>query len=335
MLQYPGSLPMLSVLLSMLYEKSIENNRNRLLLQEDYDKNIGGVSGALHTKLNALLGEDNKNETILKLILLRMIHIEGGIYTKKKVNKMDLVFEKDDLNRQIIDELNILINERIIHTVDGEEECWEPVHDAAVRWDKIKIWIEEIGTVRIGLQKELENDIEIYERNGSKKNDLWHNNDRLKTLVSELSEEIREENNLKWMLNKRERSFIELSEKIRSRRKKRTVFIVSFAMIILTVTTIVAIFNAREANKQRQTAENNLKNYMITKFQQNIQEGDVFYDGGEYPSAKVRYDRADSILQQYIDDSFLKSEAKRNDLENKRRKCDSILASMKVTKAFH
>lgn len=257
-LQYPGSLPMLSVLLSVLYEKSIENNRNRYLHQEDYDTNIGGVSGALHIKLNTLLGEANENEAILKIILLRMINNEGGAYTKRQVNKTDLVFDNEELNIRILDQINMLIKERIIHSFYGKEGCWEPVHDAVVRWDKLKTWVEEIGMPRLGLQKELENDIDIYKKNGNKKNDLWHNNERLSGLVSELKEKKKRENNLQWLINKNERSFVELSEKVRSNRKKRSVFFLGFVIAILAAIAIVAIINAKEANHQRSIAEDEL-----------------------------------------------------------------------------
>jgi WD40 repeat protein len=231
-LQFPGSLPMLSVLLSVLFDKSVENKRNRVLHQEDYDKNIRGVSGALHTKLNGLLQENNENEIILKTILLRMINIEGGIYTKRKVHKIDLVFDDEEVNEEVTNQVNKLIKERIIHTVEGEEGCWEPVHDAVVRWEKIGTWIEEIGVRRIGIQKELENAIEIYKRNGHNNNDLWYGNDRIKALVFELTEEKGRKSSGGWMINKSEGFFIELSEKIISSREK------------------VAMLKPREANNQ-------------------------------------------------------------------------------------
>jgi WD40 repeat protein len=239
-LQFPGSLPMLSVLLTVLYDKSIENKRNRVLHQEDYDQNIGGVSGALHTKLNGLLGVYNENEPILKIILLRMINIEGGTYTKRKVNKNDLVFSDEELNKRVTKQLDILVNERIIHTVDGEGERWEPVHEAVVRWEKIRTWMNEIGLRRIEIQKELENDIEIYKNNGNKISDLWHSNDRLKMLVLELGENKTKGKDSGWAINKRERSFIELSEKIRRKREQGE------------------LLKAKEADERRAWIENQL-----------------------------------------------------------------------------
>lgn len=331
-LQFPGSLPLLSVLLSELYSKSIENARNRLLHKDDYEKYIGGVSGALHSKLKALLGPNDENEEALRVILLRMVNTESGIHTKKKVNKVELTFNDPFLNGRINKCLDALLKERIIHTVDAISDTWEPVHDAVVKWEKIKLWIEQIGASRISIQKELEADIDTWEANGKKLNDLWYNNDRLKYLVIEVENYKHTNTGALWPLNAQEIDYINLSEQLRNKRRRRTVLSVSSVIIILSFATGYAIFYANEANKERVEAntqkvkaEENLKNYMATKFQQIMQEGDVFLDAAEYQWASKRYDSAYSILEQYKKDSFFVAEATRFGLSNKRKKMDTIL----------
>lgn len=298
-LQFPGSLPMLSVLLSQLYIKSIENNRNRLLDRNDYIA-IGGVAGALQSKLKELLGENDQNEWLLRIILLRMVNIEGGIYTKRKVCKQDLIYKNPLLNSAIEKEISILVKERIIHSTETGEEGWEPVHDAVVRWNYIKKWIEEIGIARMGIQRELENDLSIYNSNGQSKQDLWDRNERLQTVVTELKEP--EDYLHSVYLNEAEHNFIVTSEKRKNATKRRTWIIVSSVMFLLLAIALFSNQLRKEAVISRKEAESSLKNFRIAKFKESVQNGNTYMDANESLMAKEQYDSAKVIYNLYMDD---------------------------------
>jgi hypothetical protein len=297
-LQYPGSLPMLSVLLSELYIKSIENNRGRLLDAEDYYNTIGGVSGALHSKLKALLGEHNENEQALKHILLRMVNIEGDIYSKKSVTAADLVFTDETLNSAIKEQIEVLRAERIIYSLN-DNEAWEPVHDAVVRWRYIKQWIEETGIARMAMQKELEDDIRVYVANGKSKNYLWDRNGQLGAMVKELDKE-------NSLLNKKEKEYLRISEGIRT-RKKRIEWIAALGAIAALVVVVIWI------SILRNRAESSLKQYQIARFKENIQNGKIYQEAEETELATVEFKNAYEIYKLYPNDTALLAESTQSD----------------------
>ena len=304
-LQYPGSLPMLSVLLSEMYIKSIENNRGRLLDAEDYYNNIGGVSGALHSKLKALLGKQNENEQALKHILLRMVNIEGDIYSKKSVTAADLVFTDETLNSAIKEQIEVLRIARIIYSLN-DNEAWEPVHDAVVRWRYIKQWIEETGIARMAMQKELEDDIRVYVANDKSKNYLWDRNGQLSAMVKELDKE-------NSLLNKKEKDYLGISERIRN-RKKRIEWIAALGSIAALVVVVILIsILYGQANDERDRAESSLKQYQIARFKENIQNGKIYQEADETDLAAIEFKSAYDIYKLYPNDTALLAESTQSD----------------------
>jgi hypothetical protein len=311
-LQYPGSLPMLSVLLSQLFIKSIENNRNRFLHANDYNDTIGGVSGALHSKLEALLGENNQHEDALKCILLRMVNIEGDIYSKKKVSSTDLQFKEIRINKAVDQQIEVLIKERIIHSFDGTEQAWEPVHDAVVRWSRIKRWIEQIGIERMGRQRELENAIRLYSISGNK-SDQWDRNERLEGLKKEIDGGT--DSSKPFLLNTREYEFIITSYSTRNKRKRRTLALVSAVILVLTTIAVIAIIQSRIANKEKQLAQTRLEQYQIAQFKENVQNGNTYKEANERILAKMQFDSAYAIYKLLQGNPKLAQEAGRSEFQ--------------------
>ncbi|HWK03791.1 MAG TPA: caspase family protein [Puia sp.] len=301
-LQYPGSLPLLSVLLSELFVKSIENSRNRLLHEDDY-RAIGGIAGALHSKLRGLLGNESANEYVLKSILLRMINIEGDIYSRRKASVEDLRFGEREFDQVVEAEIRVLLKQRIIYPVEGSSVGWEPVHDAVARWGYIKKWIEEIGIARMGMQRDLENAVDGY----AGKNDLWDRNDRLEVLVGELPAP--EKGRPAFLMNHREREFIVRSRDARTHGRRVQNALIGVSFVVLAGFAVVAWYLKSSADKQRNVAQENLKQYQRAKFKEDVQNGNVYQEAVERSLADTQFSYAYSIYKELETDSLLRQEA--------------------------
>jgi len=358
-LQYPGSLPLLSVLLSSLYLFSIkriktEPDYRRLLYEEDY-RAIRGVPGALQAQLQAVADNPKTNMHSLRAVLLRMVDIEGGFHTRKKATRQSLNYDASEL-LVINNTIELLREERVITTVDGQPGTWEPVHDAVVRWEKLGQWIDLIGSERLAVQRELENDIDTYISNRRKKNDLWHNNDRLDRLQEELSGNTAD-NTRQFPMNKREKQFISdsytLKQKNKRNRRREWAAIFSTLFIALLV-ALYFLFQSKENERQAKTNEDKavvnatiakanenradsnarvvaareketklaLRQYQREKFGSLILNGDIYLDAKYYHNAKLQYDSANAIrLSDPADDSVLNRQTTVQALEQKIREC--------------
>lgn len=353
-LQYPGSLPMLSVLLSELYLHSIRriekegDSYKRLLNEEDYWK-IGGVAGALQSKLNALSGDSRAEAYALRAILLRMVNLDGGIYTKKKTSRQQIDYPGKE--KETTSAIELLEEERIITNVPGYAGTWEPVHDAVVRWEQLARWIETIGAERMAVHMELGNDIEVYLSNGSKSGDLWHNNERLDKLYHESTDGDNFSNTNRFPLNAVEKQFIENSQalKMKNKSRRRNEQMVAFSVLgILLITAVIflvlsesnrkqAKVNAGEARLSRDTARLNeqkanqsaneaklaLYQYETERYNALVREGDELLNGGYRGNALQKYNEAKDIAgRNKDDDSVLNSHTTSVQLADKIRQCE-------------
>lgn len=229
----PGALPLLSLSLSTLYDKFVASNRtDRTLLGEEY-WSLGGIAGILSSRADSVIEQLTDLQPIVKKILIRMIQVENGQLTGRRVAYLPAGLSNND-NRKLIDELDypgekakqeveqvvqILINEQlIVLTSDQQGQSYlEPVHDALILfWPRCRQWIEEEGMERLIVHRSLWEVVKEYstvvpssirERRPSTiptPTLLWDNNPHLSNLHGELSNEDHSFNQL-------EKNFLERS----------------------------------------------------------------------------------------------------------------------------
>lgn len=155
--QMPGALPLLSFTLSELYAKLYERwkpgSTDRALRIKDYEE-LGGVAGALtrratqeYDNLVRDFGEASGKayQATMRRVMLRMVAIEGGGVTRRRVPESELVYPDAEENKRVAQVSDRLVKARLL--VKGQETgepYVEPAHDFLVRgWDKLQSWIKQ------------------------------------------------------------------------------------------------------------------------------------------------------------------------------------------------
>jgi WD40 repeat protein len=168
--QMPGALPLLSFTLSELYVKLAEKWRNQetsdraLTIDAEFDKE-GGVASSLTRRANEeydkLVKNVNTNDkyqggfgkeegkayqVTMRLIMLRMLTLEGGETARRRVPDSELIYptqEESDRVKQVVDRL---VNARLLvrGQLETGEPYVEPAHDFLVHgWGMLQNWINE------------------------------------------------------------------------------------------------------------------------------------------------------------------------------------------------
>lgn len=158
-LQMPGGLPRLSFTLDVMYrhyiQQATDNKReDRTFTRKDYET-VGGVAGSLSKQANDLydaLPDDNYKDT-MRRIILRMITIQDGNVTRRRVYRDELDYgntEEKERNDYILEKLveaRLLVRgSRDMEPIEtgnsnGESIYYEPGHDALIDgWDKVAEW---------------------------------------------------------------------------------------------------------------------------------------------------------------------------------------------------
>ncbi len=154
--QNSGSLPLLSLALSELWEKREDNN----LLEQAYD-DFGGITGILDRKANEEYNRLNgqpEDQLLFKQLIFRMISFEGGRISKRRVytalngtptdgHRVDeLILNTPSRTEKIKSIALHLTNARLIKpdTDESGHPFIEPSHDALLRsWITLTKWLKE------------------------------------------------------------------------------------------------------------------------------------------------------------------------------------------------
>lgn len=225
-LQAPGALPLLSYTMSELYEAYVQRSggsKFRNFNEKDYQK-LGGVRGALRSKADRLYEQfDDALKMTLRNLFLRMVSIEGGEVTSRRVMIDELVYADAAENKRVEKAIADLVDSRLIVSGTSEEgggKYIEPAHDALMRaWGTLYEWMNEFGNETIHLQRRLNQRVIDYiahrqehehdntgegvdPRTGDSL--LWENDPRLDQLKNVL------DSKSNW-LNKRETDFVQES----------------------------------------------------------------------------------------------------------------------------
>ena len=171
----PGALTLLSFTMSELFR--ITDKNTRVFTFDNYMSELGGVNGALSSRADTIyLDElpDEAHRRTMRNIILRMIRLNDGEYTRRRVpllestetinDQSNLLHEldfPDDADDQrvtlVLDQL-----EKAQLLIRGREESHaqqlyiEPAHDSLVRfWPQSLKWIQEFRKENLLLQRQL------------------------------------------------------------------------------------------------------------------------------------------------------------------------------------
>ena len=302
--QTPGALPLLSFTLSELYIKYLERRGgDRALIEKDY-RALGGVIGSLRHRATEVYEHfDGAHQETMRRVMLRMLVIEGGEVTRRKLPKSELIYPDEDENDRVELVLHHLIETRLIvggsfEDQDGRKQTYvEPAHDALVRaWDKLLNWREKEEETLV-LQRRLTPEANEWKREQDEKKRkglLWDDDPRLPLLEKILSGEdsappqykqkrfktifslqhliaqsLRKLYNILWpwieipthltWLNNAETSFIQASIKQRRKNLRQLIGAVIAVMIALSILTIFANAQRKQAQEERAVAQREAK----------------------------------------------------------------------------
>ncbi|MBC7875379.1 MAG: hypothetical protein H7Y01_15370, partial [Ferruginibacter sp.] len=262
--QQPGSLPLLSLALSELYEKRDGVN----LLEKVYNE-FSGISNIIERKATEAynLYQDKPGmQQLFKFLIYRMISLDGGEIAKRKIFTK---YQAEDNNAESLNDLSFadpnvtvaiqeikthLEKERLLNSGTDEKgnEYTEPAHDALLRsWPMLLKWLNDDSAHTGRTEKnnlllhEAVKDIAVEyrkEKDLKKKNKyLWQTDPRL-GLVRRPE--------IKERLNRIEYEFIEDSYKAKVNSKRRNIVIVSAAFLIIGTIAAIALVQAKIARAE-------------------------------------------------------------------------------------
>ena len=248
--QAPGALSLLSFMLSELYHAYLKSGRtNRALIQDDYSQ-LGGAIGALRTKADTIYKSlDTEHRLGMRLLMLRMISLDGGELASRRVFAEDLILNDEGDSERIRTVAERLVEARLVSTgsTADEKTYYEPTHDALVRaWPLLWEWIRAVGKDRLNLLHKLTAAVADHEEYGTK-DYLWSEDPRLTLLHASLSVS-------GHIFNKREAAFLEKSHRQRQQRLRwRYISLIGFIMGLVVLTTYAFILKG-VANRKTQEA---------------------------------------------------------------------------------
>jgi len=306
-IQTPGALPLLSFSLSELYIKYLERRGDdRCLALEDYKK-LGGVVGTLrHRASEVYEGLDPAHQSTMKRTMLRMVSVEGGEATRRRVPKSELIYREHGENERVEKVLLKLGNARlIVHGNEPEGEPYvEPAHDALVRgWDRLLEWTHsetEQLTLR-GLLNPAANDWNMG------MGGLWHFNPRL----SLLRQQIHTTDNSNRSVMNSDNGWVNLVEaefiaKSVNRRRNTFLAIIGSVSVFLIVALLLlgfGLWQLRIAHQRRIAEEHAVEGRGFSKVGGSIREGSrgesivIFSEKGSVSEFRNAVDYLNRVLQ--------------------------------------
>jgi WD40 repeat protein len=212
--QMPGALPLLSFTLSELYnqlaQKWKEGDTNRALTLDDKGQE-GGIAGSLTRRANEVYQQIAEAENLgeaaqrtMRRVMLRMLTLEGGETTRRRVPESELVYPTLEENERVRRVVNSLVDARLL--VKGQLETGEPyiepAHDYLIRgWITLQDWIAQ-NQQSILLRNRLHFDLVAWRNDKTSTDHLWISNAQVATLNEVLLSDMR------YSLNDDEEKFV-------------------------------------------------------------------------------------------------------------------------------
>lgn len=308
--QQPGPLPLLSFMLSELFERAKkETTRYRTIRRSHYEA-VGGVSGALRNKADEVFQNlpDEAHRDTMRRLTLRMVALSAGEMAGRRVLLEELDFHDDTEDRRVQTVVQNLDDAKLIRrdADDAGRRYIEPAHDALVRaWRRLWDWVKELGEENLLLHAKIMGAVGDYRSKQADRAFLWTADPRLEQARALMQQE-------PLLLNAAERDFTESSLREKSRRTRRTRMIVAIVGAVILAAAILAWI-------QRNVARQNLDNFVKAdaerieqekqkergNFDKYVRDGDTFATSGDYDLALGKYRKADSILLKFPDDATL------------------------------
>jgi WD40 repeat protein/DNA-binding SARP family transcriptional activator len=240
----PGALPLLSTALLELWQR----RDGRRLRHATYEQ-TGGVRGAVARLAEDTYGRlDPAQQTLARSLLVRLA-VEGpeGEVERRRVPLAELETEDSEDAARVID---LLTDRRLLTVSAGTVEV---AHEALLReWPRLRGWIEE-DRAGLRIRRSLTAAAEEWREQDYDEDMLF----RGARLVE--ADEWRETHELS--LNQLERRFLDASDECRNRervarrRRLRLAFAgLIAALAVITTVAIVALYQGREAERQRDIA---------------------------------------------------------------------------------
>ena len=234
--QTPGALPLMSFTLSELYLRYLERHSDdRALTEEDYEA-LGGIAGSLTQRATQeyrqLVQLDSNYAQTVRNVMLRMVSLEGGELTRRRVPETELVYSAEAENQRVQTVLTALIDARLL--VKGQTSIGdpyvEPAHDALVRgWPQLLRWQRKAQEEML-LNQPLDLAVTAWK---SEEGALWNKDRRLELLQNILECETT------W-LNRAESEFVKQSILLKRKNKWRLMGGVA-ALVVMAALVVVSL----------------------------------------------------------------------------------------------
>ena len=260
----PGALPLLSFMMQSMYDAS--DKEERVFKVTTYEDELKGIHGTLSKKaddvLKVLSQKDTTHALVMQKIFLRMVNLEDGGYSRRRVHYMEGI-DSDDFHelkygdkkeaRVIKSVINTLVDNQLV--VQGQDDQGltfiEPAHDSLIRhWDTCRNWIAGFGEDQLLLQRKLWEAVVDYQSKPENKqsNFLWNNNPSLDLLNAKLSI-------ANHHFNQFEERFIQSSIQLREKKRRRFIMGLVGAVVVMAILASVALFQSAIAQEQTRIAE--------------------------------------------------------------------------------
>jgi WD40 repeat protein/DNA-binding SARP family transcriptional activator len=241
----PGALPLLSTALLELWQR----RRGRRLRHADYE-HTGGVNGAV-----ARLAEDaferlgDEQRIVARSVFMRLVG-EGADDTVER-RRAPLPELETGGSEDVARVVALLTDQRLLTTSEGTVEV---AHEALLReWPRLRGWIEE-DREGLRIQRRLTAAAKEWD-SVDRDTDALYRGSRLGEALDWRARDDATPNSL-------EREFLDASDarrrrnrKVRRRRIELAFAALAVALAAITIVAIVALYQGREAGRQRRTAE--------------------------------------------------------------------------------
>jgi WD40 repeat protein len=145
----PGALPLLSFTLSEMYlsyARSLATRDDRTLTRADYGA-LGGVEGSLAHQAKGVYDQrpDEKSKATMRNVVLRMVSLEGGQPTRRRVLLSELSYADPEETARAKAAIEALTSARLV-VGDGKasDGFAELAHDKIVMgWPMLRTWLDD------------------------------------------------------------------------------------------------------------------------------------------------------------------------------------------------
>jgi len=245
-IQMPGALPLLSFALSEIYWNFLASGaRDRMLSLTDYEALSGGVTGALKLCADRLHdGLDLPKQGTLRRILERMVSVEAGEFSRRRVALSELEASSPSERQAVAIVLGQLVDARLVVIDDQAGSPFaELAHDALITgWTRLHAWVRE-DAKRIASLRLLSKDAEQWSMDARHRAGLmWADAAR-----REVVEDLRKHSTPG--LNAQETLFASASLD-RARRNRRTRQLSNAGLVVAVLVFAALAYVAREQRNQ-------------------------------------------------------------------------------------